>query len=114
MAPFSWPAVPDSLGGKTAQLQPSPTATAQAQAIAPDPLLVGAAVQPASQQDLITPGSRVLVSDSISKHFSKKGVVVKAKGGKCKVVFDGTYSEIYVELRKPQSREFWRRFWPEV
>ena len=41
---------------------------------APDPLLVGAS-RPGQQQELVTPGSRVVVSDSMSKHFSKKGVV---------------------------------------
>ena len=102
-APFSWPAVPSVPDSSTAATStaphPSPTATAQPQPVTPDPLLVGAAAQPAAQQDLITPGSRVLVSDSLSKHYSKKGVVVKAKGGKCKVVFDGSSDALHVISR---------------
>ena len=32
---------------------------------------------------------RVVVSAALSKHYAKKGVVVKTKDKKCKVVFDG-------------------------
>ena len=43
----------------------------------------------ASSSSGVAVGSRVVVSAALSKHFAKKGVVVKTKDKKCKVVFDG-------------------------
>ena len=55
-----------------------------------DPLLLGAKpTAAAGAGPQLEPGCRIMVVAPLSKHYQKKGVVVKIKDEKCKVVFDG-------------------------